>query len=459
MINRRKFLGNASLTFLASLLGLPGIQLPASASARQWKNWSGLLSCHPEAVMVPESEHELIRLLTSPETGTRHIRPVGYGHSFSPLIPTNDILLSLSRLSGLVSTESQTSEATFLAGTRMSDMGMALQDNGQAFINMADIDRQSLAGAISTSTHGTGADLGSLSSYVTGLTLVTPDGIRLECDSKRSPDIFQAARVSLGALGVITRIRLKNRETYRLKKTTWGEKTHSVLERAEELLRTHRHFEMFPMVNSDMAIVQTIDETSEALTDIPGPDTEGDETLRKLQEFGGYLPWLRRWLTNSAIEEMQPMSFVGESWQVLPSARNMKFNEMEYQIPLAAGPQCLKEILATIEKESVDIVFPLEYRYVKGDDVWMSMFNGRDSCSISVHHFADYDHRPYFDLIEPIFWKYEGRPHWGKIHTLSAKTLQPLYPHWDDFMSIRERLDPGGRMLNKHLSKLFFTDS
>ena len=454
-MKRRTFLSHSSLAFLASLLGLPPLAKAAQNSPKHWANWSGSISCQPENIVVPGSEHELINILTKATREKKQIRPVGFGHSFSRLVPTNDTLVSLSRLTGLVSTDDKTLQSVFLAGTRMSEMGQALQEKSQALPNMADIDRQSLGGAIATSTHGTGISLGSLSSYVTGLTLVTPDGIRMECDNRQSSDIFQAAKVSLGSLGFITRLQLQNRDAFRLKKTTWGENTHAVLEKAEELMASHRHFEMFPMVNSDMAIVQTIDETQEELTDIPGPDPEGDEMLRNLQEFGGYLPWLRRWLTNSAIEEMKPFSFVGESWQVLPSIRNLKFNEMEYQIPLEAGPDCLREILSTIEKEGVDIAFPLEYRYVKGDDIWLSMFNGRDSCSISVHHFADYDYKPYFSLIEPVFWKYGGRPHWGKVHTLTAKELKPLYPRWDDFLNIRQRLDPDNRMANEHLKKLF----
>lgn len=453
MIKRRAFLSNTCLSLIASLTGVPFIDLKAASEQRIWKNWSGGQNFNPQDVLAPRDEQKLVDALSKAKG---NLRPVGAGHSFSALVPTEGSLVSLSRLNGMIDADAATQQSTFWAGTRMSDMGAPLKEVDQGLFNMADIDRQSLAGAIATATHGTGASLGSLSSYVTGLTLLTPDGIMIQCDDKRSADIFHAAKVSLGSLGIITRIRMQNRPAYRLKKTTWGETTETVLDRVDQLVKNHRHFEMFPMVNSDMAIVQTIDETTEELTAIPGPDTEGDETLRTLQDFGGYLPWLRRWLTNSAIEEMKPLSVVGESWQILPSIRNMKFNEMEYQIPLEAGPECLREILKTIESNGVDIVFPMEYRYVKGDDAWLSMFYQRDACSISVHHFADFDYRPYFDLIEPIFWKYEGRPHWGKIHSLTAKELKPLYARWDDFLSVRQRLDPKGIFLNDHLKQLFF---
>lgn len=456
MIKRREFLSNTSLSLLASLIGMgiPSIDLKAATEKRVWKNWSGGQDCNPKDVLVPKNEQELVLALAKAKGS---LRPVGSGHSFSALIPTDGSLISLSRLHGIIDSDAKTHQSTFWAGTRMSEMGEPLSEIGQGLFNMADIDRQSLAGAIATSTHGTGSTFGSLSSYVKGLTLVTPDGILIQCDENQLADIFQAARVSLGSLGVITQIKMQNRTAYRLKRTTWGETTKTVLDRVDKLIKNHRHFEMFPMVNSDMAIVQTIDETTEELTNIPGPDTEGDESLRWLQDYGGYLPWLRRWLTNSSIEEMEPLSVVGNSWQILANIRNMKFNEMEYQIPMEAGPDCLREILSTIESSDINIVFPLEYRYVKGDDAWLSMFYQRDACSISVHHFADYDYQPYFDLIEPIFWKYEGRPHWGKIHSLTAKELKPLYPRWEDFLSVRQRLDPKGLFLNDHLRKLFFT--
>ena len=165
--------------------------------------------------------------------------------------------------------------------------------------------------------------------------------------------------------------------------------------------------------------------------------------------------WLRRGGFLWFVEQMEVSDMVGESYDILSNVRNTRFNEMEYEIPLEAGPECLREILRTIEKQNVDIAFPLEYRYVKGDDIWLSMFHGRDSCAISVHQFADIDYRPYFDLIEPIFWKYEGRPHWGKLHTLKADRLRNLYPRWQDFMEVRSALDSQRRFLNDHLHQVF----
>jgi FAD/FMN-containing dehydrogenase len=132
---------------------------------------------------------------------------------------------------------------------------------------------------------------------------------------------------------------------------------------------------------------------------------------------------------------------------------------MEYSVPLHNGAACLQEILETIREQKIDVVFPLEYRYVSRDDTMLSMSSGdEDHAAISVHRVAPEDYRPYFDVIEPIFWKYGGRPHWGKIHHLGALQLSQLYPRFEEFRSIRQQLDPQGRMLNAHLRKIFGVD-
>ena len=405
----------------------------------------------PSARLAPANEQEVIDILNS---NNKKIRMVGSGHSFSPLAATDDVLVSLSRLSGLIDSRDELKQSMFFAGTRIADMTDPLDKIGQGLINIADIDRQTLAGAIATSTHGTGLGLGSYSSYVRGLRLVTANGEVIDCDEKNLPEIFQAACVSLGSLGIITRVNIQNREQYRLKKSVWAAPTEEILEQVEDLTANYRHFEMFPMVNADVCLAQTIEETFEPVS-AQSLTEEEDDTLQLLQKYGGYAPSIRSWLINSIVGSMDRVEAVGNSHDILANARNMRFNEMEYQVPAEAGPACLREILATIKKKKIDIVFPLEYRYVAADNRWLSMFSGRDSCSISVHHFADYDYKPYFAEIEPIFWKYAGRPHWGKLHTLTAVQLKQLYPNWQDFLSVRAALDPSKRFLNSHLSSVF----
>jgi len=447
-LTRRRLMGSS-----LAALAMAGTRTSQGAEAPlPWRNWSGGQQCVPAGRFAPGTEDELLDFLVRSKGA---LRPVGAGHSFSGLVPTDGTLLVLDRLSGLRQHDAATYRATFGGGTRIADMGAPLDQVGQGMVNLADIDRQTLAGAIATSTHGTGIDFGSLSTFVTRVKLATVRGEILNVDAAHHPDVFAAVRCNLGALGVVTEVELANRASYRLKERMWTAPVEEVLETFEDSARTHRHFEMFPMVHSDYAIVQAIDETDDALNP-EVPDPEADAAFDAMMRGGAKMPVALRAATfDAALKSIPPSENVDVSYRILANVRNGRFNEMEYELPREAGADCLREILRTIRDQEIDIAFPLEYRYVKGDDISLSMFHGRDSASISVHNFWDIDYRPYFAVIEPIFWKYEGRPHWGKVHTLTAERLRTLYPAWQTFLDIRADLDPEGRLLNDHLRTVF----
>ncbi len=448
-LSRRRFVAGSLLGGLAAALG-PGSR-GAPASPLPWRNWSGGLVAHPAGRFAPASEDELAAFLARAD----RVRPVGAGHSFSPLVPTDGHLVVLDRLAGLIDHDPETSTATFGAGTRLGDMGKPLLDVGQAMINLPDIDRQTLAGATATATHGTGARFTALSGYITGLRLVTPTGQVRDLNAESDPDLFDAARVSLGSLGVITRITLQNRPAYRLKEMNWVQPIEEVLAEFDDRVARHRHFEMFPLTHSDYALVLAIDETDEPI-DNPPPSPEDEAAFDEaMRAWLAVPPGERRPLVNGMAQQIQPSEAVDVSYRILANVRNNRFNEMEYSVPVEAGPACLREVLAAIAEQELDVVFPLEYRYVKGDDLWLSMFHGGDRAAISVHRTAFADHRPLFDAVEPIFWKYGGRPHWGKLHNLERPQLERLYPRFADFAALRAELDPRGKLLNPHLGKLF----
>jgi FAD-linked oxidoreductase len=452
--SRRGFLNAGAV---AAGMGMVQTALPASAAPTPWHNWSGALSAAPAGRIVPGDEEELAKFLA---TSSGALRPVGSGHSFAPLVPTDGHLVVIDQLTGLLEHDPEAMTATFAAGTRLGDMGAPLQQIGQAMLNLPDIDRQSLAGAIATATHGTGLDFTSLSGMVTGLRLITPAGEILDLSAQTQPDLFNAARVSLGALGIITRVSLQNRTPYRLKARSWVQPIEEVLENFDAMAAEHRHFEMFPLVHCDYAQVLSIDEIDEPINNPPPSPEEADSFAQMLSLVSATPVMLRRPLLNTIAGQIEPSEVVDVSYRILSNIRNDRFNEMEYSVPLEAGAECLREILHTIAAEEVDVVFPLEYRYVKRDDTWLGMSCGdEDHASISIHRTAGEDYRPYFDLMEPIFWKYGGRPHWGKVHSLGARQLTDLYPRFADFQELRAQLDPDGRMLNEHLRKLFLTDS
>jgi len=448
--SRRSFLASGIKTAVFGALANSGLS-SAFAQSTPWSNWSGGQKCQPAGRYDISSEDQLSDLLKSTRGS---IRPIGSGHSFSPLVPTDGHLVVIDQLSGILDYDADSLRATIGAGSRLGDLGAQLEAIGQGMFNLPDIDRQTLAGATATGTHGTGVELQSLSGYITALRLVTPNGEVLDLD-ENSGDLFDAARVNVGALGVVTQIQMQNRELYKLKKREWTAPTEDILENFDELAASHRHFEIFPLVYSDYSSVLSIDESDEPIgqTIIPSVET----SLADLRPLGVNASPAEKLASNNARAQRAEVSeAVDLSYKLLTNLRNNRFNEMEYSVPIEVGAECVREILKTIYDQAIDVAFPLEYRYVGAEDPWLSMAYGdHPHATISIHRTATEDYSPYFDIIEPIFWKYGGRPHWGKLHSLSHRELAELYPRFRDFMEIRESLDPEGRMLNPHLRKLF----
>ena len=450
-LSRRKFLANS---IMAGFLGLTqSLTTQAATGTVPWRNWSGNIIAHPRKRFSPASESELADYLLK---SSGAVRPVGSGHSFSPLVPTDGDLIIIDRLKGLFEYDHASQTATLGAGTRLGDIGPMLDMVGQAMVNLPDIDRQTLAGATATATHGTGIRFPCLSGFVEEMRLLTMQGEAIDVNADTHSDLFEAARVSLGALGIITSMKLKNRNPYRLKAVNGCEPIEEVLEHFDESAQRHRHYEMFPLTHSDYALTLAIDETDEPINNPPPSAEEAAIFSNAMSGWSKVPPGLRKPLVDGLAVMIEESQAVDISYRILSNVRNNRFNEMEYSVPIDAGASCLREIVKTIIDQEIDVVFPLEYRYVRRDDTWLSMSSGdEDHAAISIHRSAGEDYRPYFDLIEPIFWKYGGRPHWGKIHSLGFNELKALYPRFRDFVEIRESLDPGGRLLNDHLRKLF----
>jgi FAD/FMN-containing dehydrogenase len=284
--------------------------------------------------------------------------------------------------------------------------------------------------------------------------LLTVQGEALECSADHNTDLFNAARTSLGALGAVSQIGVRTRNAYKLHEHTWMMPLQEGLERAEELRDRHRHFEMYALPHAEFVFGITADETDKP--DSPPMIVSNSEAeFRKVARLTDALPFMRSLIVNTVARRVEPEERAGRSYRIFGNVRNMRFNEMEYTVPAENGPACLAEILATIQRENLDVIFPIEYRYVKADDIWLSPFYQRNGCTISCHNFHDRDYKKYFAAVEPIFWKHEGRPHPGKIHTLGSQQLARLYPRWNDFLRTRVELDPQGRFLNDHLRKIF----
>jgi FAD-linked oxidoreductase len=457
MIKRRSVL---SALMAAAALGTQSGSMRVLAQAQStstqriaWRNWSGSQQCLPATRSAPASVGELQELIAA-STGT--VRPVGAGHSFTALVPTDDTIVSLSRLSGLVSHDAERLQATLWAGSRLGDIGQPLEAAGQALVNMPDIDQQTLAGCLGTATHGTGASIGCMPTFVEWLQLVNARGELIECDANNNADLFNAARVSLGTLGVITQVRLQNVAPYRLRRETVWHEFDAILDLAEGMANQHRNFEFYYIPFSGMGFTDVHNLTTEPVGSTRKIDSnESVLELKKLRDWLDGMPKLRQLILSGMAKSISDEVTVESSWKNYASERNVRFNEMEYHLPREHGLTALREVRTALETQHPEVFFPIEVRFVKGDDIWLSPFYQRDTCSIAVHHYFEEDYKPYFKTIEPILRKYHGRPHWGKLNTLSRGEFRKLYPRWDDFVAVRKEVDPQGRFLNPYLKGLF----
>lgn len=425
-----------------------------------WKNWSRSVKVNPEQIAYPANEEELAQLIREcAETG-KTPRVAGSGHSFTALMADATVVISLDKMTGLIDVDPEARTATAWAGTRLKDLGEMLHTHGLAMENLGDIDVQSLAGAISTGTHGTGTAFGTIATQVIGLTLVTARGEILTCSEGMYPEIFKAAQVSLGSLGIITRITLRLKPAYKLKYVSKKEKLGDVLDRLEQYKRRNRNFEFYWFPYTDTVQTKEMNLTDES----PKKHGIGKWFNDIFLENGvfGLLSNISRFIpgTSAAMSKVTAWgagtsSDVSWSHQVFATPRYVKFQEMEYNVPTEHFATVLQEIAAMIHAQKVRVHFPIECRWVTADDIWLSPAYQRESAYIAVHMFKGMPHRAYFDAVETIVKKYGGRPHWGKMHFQSPAELAQLYPKWEDFHRIRRELDPEGVFLNPYLRKLF----
>ncbi len=390
-------------------------------SRTEWVNWSGALSARPRQWLEPASEEAITELLSAT---TEAVRTVGSSHSCVSLCSTDETLLSLRRLQGIHHIDREARRAEVWAGSELHRLGKPLREHGLALSNMGDIDRQSVAGAFSTGTHGTGPSLGVLATQITSLRLIRADGSTMDLDES-SPELAGAA-VSLGSLGVLTRITLQLEPAYRLHERMWKSDFEHCLEQLDERIARHRHFEFFYFPGSDRCAMKSLDRTED------GPDPTMPYDAERFE--GERIDWSDR---------------------IFPSERNRRFNEIEFALPAAAGPECVRELRHLMRQRFPEITWPLEYRTVGADRLWLSPATERDTVTIAAHQGAELPHEAFFAEAEAVFRSHDGRPHWGKWHRHRADRLSGLYPKWREFLALREQLDPDGRFLNSHLRGLF----
>jgi FAD/FMN-containing dehydrogenase len=400
------------------------------ATTVSWTNWAGNVRAAPRVVVRPASLDGLRDAVRDAARRGEVVRVAGAGHSFAPLCATAGTLLDCSLLSGIERVDAATGEAVIWAGTRICDLGEPLQRYGRALANQGDIDRQAIAGAVATGTHGSGRKHGSFSTMVRAVELMRPDGELVTIDAAQ-PQRLRAAALSLGLLGVMTRVTLATVPAYRLRQRTRALAFDACLDEFLFEVEARRSAEFWWLPAHDVCVIKSFEETSDEPFHVEAPDAPPGT--------------LQRYLKPEAVDW---------SWRIYPSLRSVRFVEMEYTLPLAAGPATMRETRRVMQTRHPDCTWAVEYRTQPGETSLLSPTQGAPSVTISIHQAVELPHEALFRDVEDIFLAHGGRPHWGKLHSLRGEDLARHYPTLPAFRAIRAELDTDGVFVNRYLAAL-----
>ena len=424
------------------------------------ENWAGNVKWTPQEVLLPKTEDEIAAIIKKATSSGKSIRTVGSHHSFTPLLATNSVSLSLDDMQGLISKEPN-NRAIAWAGTKLKRLSELLAEKGLAQENMGDINVQSLAGAISTGTHGTGITLGSVGTQVEEITFVNGLGELVTLNEEYNYHEFKCAQLSLGSLGVITRMKVRCKEAYNLELDIRKEKLSDVLANLDAIVNENRHFEFYSIPNSQWSqtkrsnIVSQEAGTTSKFSAFINDIVLENWALQLLCSLNKTIPSSSKTISNLIGSFISNEKKIQQSHKVFSTVRNVKFTEMEYNIPYESYQDVVKELLRLIDKNNYRISFPQEHRFVQADDIYLSPAHNRKSAYIASHVYKGMDNKRYFKDLEDLFVDYGGRPHWGKMHTRDAAFFRKVYPKFDDFLQVRAKHDPNGVFLNDYLKKVF----
>lgn len=391
--------------------------------AEQFKNWSGSLQFTPERRVAPDSAEELKEVIREVAANKGRCRVVGKGHSSPPLVQTDETLIEMKNLQGVESVDRDKNEAWARPGTTLEQLGEELLESDLAIHNLGDVNVQYLGGAIGTGTHGTGKTLGNLSTMLLGAKVVTAEGKVIEKHIEKDEDFLQALRVSMGTLGVFLSLRIKVEPAYRLHRQELCASVEECMSHLSWLVEENRNFDFYWYPRSDVVKIRTLNPPGES------PEIPFAELVKEEEDW---------------------------SARIIARTRDLGFDEMEYCLPAMAGPVAFEQVRRRmLDIHRRDVGWRTLYRTTAPDRAFLSPSYKRETAVLSVHHNASLPHEEFFADIEPILKAHQGRPHWGKKHSLRGEPLRRLYPKWDSFLEIREEMDPTGVFLNDYLTELF----
>jgi L-gulono-1,4-lactone dehydrogenase len=425
-----------------------------------WRNWAGDQTCTPFERLRPRRIEEVAEAIGAAVAAGRKVGIAGSGHSFTEAAMTDGTMIDLGALSGVIDADRESGLVKVGGGTVIAQLNEELSGLGLAMENLGDIDRQTIAGAISTGTHGTGARLRNISSQVEAMELVLADGSVRELDAKRDPDPLRAARVSIGALGAISTVTLRCLPAFTLHRVDSPRPREQVLDSFQKGADANDHFELFTFPYADSALVLERNRT--------------EEPPRPRGKVGGFLNdiLLENWALEaiSAAGKLFPRGIpsfsrlaarlasgsvaIDRSDRIFANVRRVRFTEMEYGVPRDQGPEAVRRVIDWVRSNRYPVFFPIEMRVTAGDDALLSPSHERDTAYIAVHQYRGMEWRPYFEAVEAIMDEYGGRPHWGKRHFQTAATLAERYPRWAEFQAARDELDPGRAFTNEYAERV-----
>jgi L-gulono-1,4-lactone dehydrogenase len=426
----------------------------------EWRNWAGDQRCRPASIETPGTCEELAEVVRRAADRGLAVRASASGHSFTEIALTDGVMVRFDRLNRILSADSETGLVKAEGGIGLGELNRRLHGFGRAFENLGDIDRQTLAGAISTATHGTGARFTGISAQVEAVELVLADGSALEISAAGDPSALEAARAALGALGLIYAVTVRTVPAYRIDRLDNPKPLDETLARLDELNEVNDHFEFYVFPHTRTALCRESRRTDEP----PDPPPRGSAFVQEvvLENWVGggifavarhapaQVPRLAR-LLSAGVGRSRKLD---ESHRVFASDRRVKFTEMEYGIPREHAEEAVRRVIAIASRPEHRVAFPIEVRFAAPDEVMLSASHRRSTCYIAVHQDHRVDWRPYFRAVEDVLRSYDGRPHWGKRHTQSAETLAGVYPRWADFQALRDRLDPDRRFSNLYTDRV-----
>ncbi|MEU5238307.1 D-arabinono-1,4-lactone oxidase [Streptomyces lydicus] len=425
-----------------------------------WRNWAGNVTARPARSVAPASTEELVAAVRAAAEDGLTVKAAGTGHSFTPAAATDGLLIRPERLTGVRAVDRAAGTVTVAAGTPLKHLNETLAAHGLSLTNMGDIMEQTVSGAAGTGTHGTGRDSASIAAQIAALELVTADGSVLTCSADENPDVFAAARLGLGALGVISELTFAVEPEFLLTAREEPMGFDEVTDRFDELVAENEHFEFYWFPHTGNCNTKR-NNRSQGPAAPPGrvgawieDELLSNGVFQVACAVGRAVPAAIPGIAKASSRALSARTYTDIPYKVFTSPRRVRFVEMEYALPRAAAAAALGELRALVERSDFRISFPVEVRTAPADDLVLSTASGRDTVYIAVHMYRGTPYEAYFAAAERIMTAHEGRPHWGKLHTRDADHLAEVYPRFGEFTSVRDRLDPERRFANAYLRRV-----